>query len=141
VPLGLHVQLSGVPAALLVALLAIGASHALGIIAAAVKLLSKRGNPFIFVYAMAVQILSGQMFPVEELPGPIRAISYLLPTTYAIQAIRRLLLPGGDELAGPSTGLSILLLAVFCAAMYPFALWVYGRSINVGRRYGTLGGY
>ena len=50
-------------------------------------------------------------------------------------------MPGGDALAGPSTLVSILALAAFCVIVYPFALWLYGRSVDVGRRYGTLAGY
>jgi ABC-2 type transport system permease protein len=139
--LGFHITAAGIPAALLITALAIAASHSLGVLAAAVKLLSKRGNPLIMLYTMAVTVLSGVLFPVQSLPVVIRALSYLLPTTYAVQAIRRVLLPEGDSLSGPSTLLSLVALASFCLVMYPFALWVYGRSLNTGRRYGTLAGY
>ena len=140
-PIGLHLDLSGVAPAILILVLGIGASHALGIVAAAVKLLSKRGNPFVTIYGMLVVLLSGVMFPVSSLPGPLRALSYLLPPTYAIQGVRRTVLPGGEELTGPSTLASMLALAGFCVIVYPVSLWLYGRAVDVGRKYGTLAGY
>jgi hypothetical protein len=36
---------------------------------------------------------------------------------------------------------SALALAGFCVVVYPVSLWLYGRSVDVGRRYGTLAGY
>ena len=140
-PIGLHISLSGVPASILILVLGIGASHALGIVAAAVKLLSKRGNPFVTIYGMAVVLLCGLMFPVSSLPGPLQAASYLLPPTYAIQGVRRTILPGGEQLSGPSTMTSVLALGAFCIIVYPVSLWLYGRAVDVGRKYGTLAGY
>jgi ABC-2 type transport system permease protein len=140
-PIGLQLELGGVAPAILILVLGIGASHALGIVAAAVKLLSKRGNPFVTIYGMLVVLLSGVMFPVSSLPGPLRALSYLLPPTYAIQGVRRTVLPGGEELTGPSTLASMLALAGFCVIVYPVSLWLYGRAVDVGRKYGTLAGY
>jgi ABC-2 type transport system permease protein len=140
-PIGLHVNLSGVVPGLLIMVLGIGASHALGIVAAAVKLLSKRGNPFVTIYGMLVVLLCGLMFPVESLPEPLQWASYLLPPTYAIQGVRRTVLPGGAELTGPSTLTSVLALAGFCVIVYPISLWLYGRAVDVGRKYGTLAGY
>ena len=140
-PIGLHVELSGVAPAVLIIVLGIGASHALGIVAAAVKLLSKRGNPFVTIYGMLVVLLSGLMFPVSSLPAPLQAASYLLPPTYAVQGVRRTVLPGGDTLTGPSTLTSVLALAGFCVVVYPVSLWLYGRAVDVGRKYGTLAGY
>ena len=52
-PMGVDVKLDGVLPATLILVLGIGASHALGIVAAAVKLISKRGNPFVTLYGMA----------------------------------------------------------------------------------------
>jgi ABC-2 type transport system permease protein len=139
--IGVDINLSGVPAATLILVLGIGASHALGIIAAAVKLISKRGNPFVTLYGMAVVLLCGLMFPVSSLWPPLRALSYLLPPTYAIEGVRRALLPGGEGLTGPSTLVCVLALTGFCVIIYPVSLWIYGRSVDVGRRYGTLAGY
>src|SRR5690606_25646934 len=76
--IGVDIHLGGVVPALLILAMGIGASHALGIVAAAVKLISKRGNPFVTIYSMAVVLLSGLMFPVSSLPGPVRALSYLM---------------------------------------------------------------
>jgi ABC-2 type transport system permease protein len=139
--IGVDIKLDGVVTATLILALGIGASHALGIVAAAVKLISKRGNPFVTLYGMAVVLLCGLMFPVSSLPVPLRALSYLLPPTYAIQGIRRTLLPGGEGLTGPSTMTSVIALGGFCLVVYPVSLWLYGRSVDVGRRYGTLAGY
>jgi hypothetical protein len=35
----------------------------------------------------------------------------------------------------------VLLLLVFIAVVYPIAMWLYGRSLEYGRKMGLLAGY
>ena len=48
---------------------------------------------------IAAQIFSGVYFPIEVLPGWLRPVSYLIPHTYVIAALRRVLMPAGGDAA------------------------------------------
>src|SRR5690606_10940503 len=108
---------------------------------ASVKVLSKRSDPVLALYTIAASILSGAFYPVELLPGWLQAISWTIPHTYVMQALRRLLMPQGDVLPGPDTSVAIVALIVFCAVAYPIALWTFGKALEYGRKIGALSGY
>ncbi len=139
--LGARIDASGLPAALLLLALGVACTHAIGILAASVRLLSKKADPVVTIYTLASSILSGAMFPVELLPPGVRLLAYLLPHTYVIAAIRRILMPEGDAVSGPSMGVSIVVLVAGAVVLYTVCLRIFGRSLDFGRRYGVLGGY
>jgi ABC-2 type transport system permease protein len=93
------------------------------------------------LYTLAATIFSGALFPIDLLPGFLRPISYLLPQTFVLTSIRRLLMSDGDLLSGPPIGLSLIALCVGSVALYVIGLTAFGRSLEFGRRYGILGGY
>jgi ABC-2 type transport system permease protein len=93
------------------------------------------------IYTLATGFLSGTAFPVALLPAALKVIAYCLPPTYVISALRRTLMPTGAELTGPTAGQAVLLLLVFIAVVYPIAMWLYGRSLEYGRKMGLLAGY
>lgn len=139
--LGADLRLVGVPAALVVLALGISAGHAIGVVAASVKVLSKRSDPVLSLYTLASSVLAGVVFPVALLPLPLKIVAYCLPQTYALSAMRRLLMADSSAISGPSTGQAVLMLATFIAVVYPLGLWLYGRSLEYGRKLGVLGGY
>jgi ABC-2 type transport system permease protein len=139
--LGAQILWSGLPLAILVFALGMMASLAIGILAGAVGVLTKRSNPVLTVYNLVAGILAGAAFPIELLPTPIRALSWLIPHTYSITAIRRLLLPEGAGVPGPTVGQALIALTMFNIVFYPILLWVYRRLMDVGRRTGVLHGY
>jgi len=73
----------------------------------------------------------------------------LIPHTYALDALRRLMIPGGDALTpvlplqlalsglSPVT-LDILVLAVMSAVFLPLGWFMYVKGIEKARREGTL---
>jgi len=138
--LGADFNPSGIPLALLIGALGLIAGLAIGTLSAAVKVLAKSGDPILHLYTLAAQIFSGVYFPINDLPEPLRLLSYLLPHTYVIQGLRRVLAPG-DFATGLSTPTLIWTLVIFSALAYPFAIWVWGRSLNYGRQLGVLSGY
>ena len=141
VPLGAKYQLNAIPAAILILVLGLAATLAIGILGASIKVLAKRADPVLALYTIAASLLSGAFFPVEELPAWLRALSWLIPHTYVIQALRRVLMPMGEVLPGPTAGQAMLALSVFCLVLYPIALWVYTRLLDFGRKVGALSGY
>ncbi|MGH8916371.1 MAG: ABC transporter permease [Acidimicrobiia bacterium] len=141
IPLGAEYTLSGAPTAVLIVFMGFASTLAIGILGASVKVLSKRTDPILQLYTIAASVLSGAFFPVELLPGWLRAFSWVIPHTYVMQALRRALMPQGEVLPGPTAGQAILALAVFSLIMYPIALSVFGRALEYGRKIGALSGY
>jgi ABC-2 type transport system permease protein len=139
--LGAHFLLSGLFPTAVILLGAAATGHAIGVFAASVKILSKRSDPFLTIYGIMVGLLSGTVFPVNLLPVPLRVVSYVLPQTYVLTAIRRVLMPGGESIAGPSALQASLMLVGFLVVVYPLGIWLFGRALEAGRRVGTLAGY
>jgi hypothetical protein len=50
-------------------------------------------------------------------------------------------MPEGAEIPGVSTGEALLALVGFNLVVYPIAIWLFGRSMNYGRKMGLLSGY
>jgi len=140
-PLGANYRLEAIPVAALILVLGLAASLAIGILGASVKILSKRADPVLVLYTIVASILSGAFFPVELLPRWLQSVSWVIPHTYVFQALRRVLMPHGEVLPGPSTWQAIAALFVFSLILYPISMWVFGRTLEYGRRIGALSGY
>lgn len=139
--LGANYRLAGVAMSIPVLLLGVLAALAIGVLAGSVVVLAKRGNPVMVLYNIAAALLSGALFPLDLLPNWLRPLSWLVPQTYVVAALRRVLMPDGSILPGPSFTESLLGLTVFTAVALPLALWVFGRAMQVGRKMGVLSGY
>jgi len=141
IPLGANYVVSAIPAAVVIVVLGLAATLAVGILGASVRVISKRADPVLSLYTVAASILSGAFFPVEQLPSWLRTLSWLIPHTYVIQALRRVLMPEGEVLGGPTAGQAMIALVVFAAILYPIAMWMFGRTLEFGRKIGALSGY
>ncbi len=120
------------PALVLSAICLVGVAY---LVSAAV-LLVKQPSFFVDAAAFLFGSLSGAMFPITVLPGAIKAISLLLPTTYAVDLLRaqalqtRTLLPVQVEYA---------VLGALTAVMLPLGWWAFSRTIRRITRLGTIG--
>ena len=141
IPLGAEYRLESVPIAILIIFLGLASTLAIGILGASIKILSKRADPVLSLYALAASVLSGVFFPIELLPAWLRTLAWAIPHTYVIQALRRVLMPDGAVLPGPSAWQAIAALSLFCLVLYPIAIWVFDRSLEYGRKIGALSGY
>jgi ABC-2 type transport system permease protein len=99
----------------------------------------KRGDPLGMIIGTGSALFSGVFFPVqlmnEQAGGAFGAVSKLIPTTHGIDGIRRVLIQGQtlSETAGP-----LLTLVAYLAALLPFSLWVFSRSVRRAKREGSL---
>ncbi len=141
IPLGADYVASGIPAAILIVVMGLLATLTVGILGASIKVISKRSDPVLQLYTIAASVLSGAFFPLELLPSWVRSFSWVIPHTYVIQALRRVLMPQGEVLPGPTALQAVGALALFALVMYPVALWTFGRSLDYGRKIGALSGY
>ncbi|MGA9596804.1 MAG: ABC transporter permease [Acidimicrobiia bacterium] len=138
--LGAHYQLGGVGAAILIALLGITAGLAIGIVSAAVLLLTLKSTPVIRIYDIAASLLAGSLFSVAQLPGWAQALSVVLPHTYVINGVRTALMadPGSYEI---SLTRAVVSLGVFDVVVFAFGIWLWRRTLEYSRKIGLLGGY
>lgn len=128
------------PAFILLVLLGLVATTAIGLVSAAVLMLTLKSQPILHFYSLAAGLLAGSVFSVSQLPPWLRIFSYLIPHTYVINGSRTLLMedPGAFEI--PYTT-ALIVLTIFSAVVFPFGMWLYRRSLEFARRMGMLSGY
>lgn len=137
----LSLPIGEVPSLLSLVMLGILSGLAIGVAAGALRVIAKRSDPIAALYMMGATVLTGQLVPINVLPAPLRIFAWVFPNTYLNSGLRKLLLPGSAQIYGPNPSQAMLLLMGFCVVMLPIGLWLFGRSLEVGRRYGVLAGY
>jgi len=135
---GLKIALVGIPPAFVVLLLTILCFAPLGIISAAVIMTFKKGTWFQMTINGLGVLLGGVIYPVEVLPGWASAISYYLPLTHAVNAMRATLLNGNGLLALRT---ELFFMTAFAAVMLPLALWIFDLGVRRTKQLGTLTHY
>ncbi len=78
--------------AALILLLSVAAFSGLGILAAALIMVFKRGSPVEWLFSSASMLVSGTFYPISVLPAWLQNLSYLLPLTYSLHGMRYALL-------------------------------------------------
>lgn len=111
----------------------------LGILSASFAMVFKRGDPFGIFLGTGSALFSGVFFPTQLLPQyagtTVSSISRVLPPTYGLDGIRRVLLEGQGfyQVRGP-----FMTLLIFLGVLLPFSLWVFGRAVRRAKREGSL---
>jgi ABC-2 type transport system permease protein len=136
----LGADLSGAhwPAAALVYLFSLSSLLSYGILSAAFTLVFKRSDPLNWVVGATAYLFSGVYFPISILPPALRAISYLLPFTYAIDGLRGALMRGEGPAALKG---NLLALLVFTLVLLPLSVWALRRAIHRVKVTGELTHY
>ncbi len=78
-----------------IALLAI-VSEGLGILLSSLARREAQAIQFLPVVVLPAFLLSGVFWPIQAIPTWLRPVSYLLPTTYAVEAVRSVIVRGWD---------------------------------------------
>ena len=111
----------------------------IGILSASFAVVFKRGDPFGLLLGITSTLFSGVLFPpqlITQYAGPnVGRISRLLPSTYGLDGIRRVLLEGQtfNQVREP-----LLILLNFLVVLMPFSLWVFARAVRRAKREGSL---
>jgi ABC-2 type transport system permease protein len=107
----------------------------LGILSASFAMVFKRGDPFAVLLGTGSALFSGVFFPTQLLGAGFASVSRILPPTYGLDGIRRVLIEGQGlmEVRDP-----LLTLLLFLAILLPFSLWVFSRAIRRAKREGSL---
>lgn len=129
----LDVNLWGVTASLVLLIFAL---LGMGLASAGILLVSKRGDPITWAFTTITGLISGVLYPVSILPIWLQTLSWTLPTTQALHALRLSLTAaaGPDALTAP---LSALLL--WGAISLPLGVLVLYWGLAKARRQGSLG--
>jgi len=107
----------------------------LGILSASFAMVFKRGDPFGILLGTGSALFSGVFFPTQLLGPGFSAVSRILPSTYGLDGIRRVLIEGQglSEVREP-----LVTLFIFLTVLLPFSLWVFGRAVRRAKREGSL---
>jgi len=111
----------------------------LGILSASFAMVFKRGDPFGIFLGAGSALFSGVFFPtqlINQYAGTsIGNISRILPPTYGLDGIRRVLIEGQGfaEVKEP-----FFMLMIFLVILLPFSLWVFNRAVRRAKREGSL---
>jgi len=123
---------------LVILFLSILCFSSLGIISACFVMVFKRGNPVNWIASSSFDLLGGVYYPISILPGFLQAISHLLPITYALKALRGVLL-AGFSLTEVKT--EVLALLIFAVVLFPLALLLFEFSLRWAKKDGSLSQY
>lgn len=138
--LGANYVSGQIPAFVFLVLLGIIATTAVGLVSAAVLMLTLKSQPILHVYNMAAGLLAGAVFSVSQLPWWLQVFSYLIPHTYVINGSRTLLMEDPGTFVIPFST-AVIVLSVFSVFVFPFGIWLFRRSLEFSRRMGMLSGY
>jgi len=136
--LGVQVAWASIPLAAVILLVIVAAHLAVGMISGAMVLAFRTAGPLSRLALLTSSLLGGVYYPTHVIPSWLRSVSDVLPLSYGLRALRRVLLQGAS-LSEVQTDLLILAgEAVGLAAMGGVALVL---AFRYARRQGTLSQY
>jgi ABC-2 type transport system permease protein len=107
-------------------------------------------EPVKFIFQdVIIALTAGYYYPITVLPYALQVLGSFIPHTYALDALRRLMVPGGDTLTpvlplqlvipdiAPIT-LDIIALFIISAITMPLGWFMYVKGIERARKDGTL---
>ncbi|MCG2711282.1 MAG: ABC transporter permease [Candidatus Omnitrophica bacterium] len=136
--LGLDVHKINILASIVVLIFTIICFSSIGIIAASVIMLFKKGAPISWFVSTFSSLFGGAYFPIEILPAPLRFISYLLPITYSLRSLRYTILKGYSLW---DTKGDLLVLVVYSAMLVPISIFIFKMALKRVKVKGSLSHY
>lgn len=110
----------------------------IGLLSAGFIVITKKGDPVSWVYSFLTGMFSGIYYPVEILPKWLRGISYILPTTYAMDGLRKTLINGYSLYQIKE---DIIILIIMTIIILPIGMYWFKNSFDKARKYGTISQY
>lgn len=107
----------------------------IGLTSAGIIMVTKRGDPVSWTFTTLSGLVSGVFFPISVLPIWIRWTSYMMPTTYALRALRKTLLVNATL---SMVEKDILVLILMSLVTVPMGLMTFRWGFNKAREKGSL---
>jgi ABC-2 type transport system permease protein len=130
----LHVNVAG-------CLLAFGFSilsaFAIGLFAAGLQISIHKGSAVLWLLGSGAWLMSGTLFPIAALPKPVQIVSYFIPFTHSLAAMRLALLDGNFA----AIAHEVEILALFALFLVPAGVIFFSRMVRQARQNGTLSFY
>lgn len=136
--LGADIAWQHVPAATIILTLIVLAHLPFGLFASAAVLAFRTAGPLDKIVLTLSGLLGGVYYPTHVIPSWIESLSAVLPLTYGLRALRRVLLDGAS-LRAVST--DALVCAAFACILSITAFLMFRWSLRHARRSGTLAQY
>lgn len=125
-------------AVFIILILTISCSISIGIISAAFIMVFKKGDPITWLINLFSGLFGGIYFPVAMLPVKFQFVSYLIPVTYALRALRHALLQGYSlDMLLPD----IIILLFFTLVLLPLSIVLFKFALKKAKIKGSLGHY
>jgi ABC-2 type transport system permease protein len=126
-----------VVACLLVFAFSIFSAFAIGLFAAGIQISMHKGSAVLWVLASGAWLMSGTLFPVAALPKPVQMLSYFIPFTHSLAAMRLAMLGGSFA----PIAREIEILALFALFLVPASVMFFSQMVRHARQNGTLSFY
>jgi len=123
---------------LLILFLTILSFSSIGIISSSFVMIFKRGDPVNWIVTSSFELLGGIYYPITILPEPLQVISNLLPITYALKALRGVLLAGYSFVQVKT---EIMALLAFAVILFPLAILFFEFALKWAKKDGSRGQY
>jgi ABC-2 type transport system permease protein len=126
-----------VVACLLVFAFSIFSAFAIGLFAAGIQISMHKGSAVLWVLGSGAWLMSGTLFPVAALPKPVQMLSYFIPFTHSLAAMRLAMLGGSFA----PIAREIEILALFALFLVPASVMFFSQMVRHARQNGTLSYY
>ena len=136
--LGARIVWHSVPLGIAVLALTMLSYAGVGLVLSALVLVFRTTGPLATGFLTASMFLGGVYYPTNVIPSWIRDVASLLPITYGLRALRRLVLRG-DPLAAVARDLAML--TVMTALSIAVGVALFYVALRHARRAGTLSSY
>jgi ABC-2 type transport system permease protein len=136
--LGLDLKGANYPAAFVGLFLALISFAGIGIGAASIIMVVKRGEPFTALFGNLANLIGGVFFPVTILPDWLETVARLLPITSALRVMRLSLLVGASWSA---LSTELLTLALFALLIFPSSVLLFRFAVDRAKSDGSLAHY
>lgn len=135
---GAHLVAAKILPALLIVILIALAYLPFGLLAAAGILAFRTAGPLVSVVSVGSVLLGGVYFPTQAIPSSIESLSAIVPLTYGLRALRRILLEG-LPIAAVTQDIAFLL--GFIVLTGALAAWLLAAALRYARKSGSLAQY
>ena len=128
--------------AIIITFLLITSHLGIGIMAAGVILVYKKGDPLTFLFTGLTEFFGGVLFPLyllKDYPA-LWAFAWVLPYTHALDALRKVLLLG-DSVFSPVVAGKMAILIVYTVVTLPLSLLFFRWGYDRIRKEGTTTTY
>lgn len=132
---GMHWHLENPLLFLLVFLLTVCSFWGIGLLSAAFVVLFKQTSPIAWLLGPLSGLLGGVMFPVHLLPNWLKWTADLLPITWALEALRKILLNGADF---SQVTQECCVLLIFAAFFLWLGIIVFRHGLQRAQKEGSL---